>query len=59
MNQIIKLFILSALFFSFLYGCKKKEEVPVNPYDSVDYGSSSTAETSLDPNTLQGIHKNI
>ncbi|MBS1637689.1 MAG: hypothetical protein JST26_17370 [Bacteroidetes bacterium] len=37
----------------------KKEKAPANPYDSVDYSNHSPAETSLDPNSIQGIHKNI
>lgn len=57
----ITIIISSVLFLTLLVfnACKKKENPPANPYDSVDYSSNHPGETSLDPNTIQGIHKNI
>src|SRR3982750_3430964 len=39
-------------------GCKK-ETAPENPYDKVDYGKDTTSATAPDPNSIQGLHKNI
>lgn len=48
--------LLSIIFFS---ECKKKDDAPENPFDKIDRSTSVNPETSLDPNTIQGIHKNI
>lgn len=41
-------------------GCKKKdkEEPPLNPFSSIDYGTVPV-DTAPNPNSLLGIHKNI
>ncbi len=38
--------------------CKKKEELPPNPYDNVDYGNNNPTDTT-NPASFTGIHKNI
>lgn len=48
--------LLSIIFFS---ECKKKDDAPENPFDKIDRSTSVNPETYLDPNTIQGIHKNI
>lgn len=58
-----KLFLLAAMATMVVMvqnSCKKKEQdvVPVNPFSSIDYGSVPVDSTA-DPNSLAGIHKNI
>jgi hypothetical protein len=48
--------IISVLFFA---SCKKDKTEPENPFDKIDRTGSTPSETNLDPNTIQGIHKNI
>jgi len=48
--------LLSIIFFS---ECKKKDDAPENPFDKIDRSTSVNPETTLDSNTIQGIHKNI
>ena len=38
---------------------KEEDEVPVNPYDSVDYSEDTTTYDTLDENSIQGIHQDI
>lgn len=40
------------------YSCEK-ESTEENPYDDVDYSTGTGSETPLDPNSIQGLHKNI
>lgn len=37
----------------------KKEDAPENPYDSIDYSTNTTTEPNPDPNSIQGLYKNI
>lgn len=37
----------------------KKDEVPTNPYSTVDYSTNSHTEPNPDPNSIQGLYKNI
>ena len=50
---------LSALFFVVVFfdACKK-DSVPKNPYDDVDYGSTATTDT-LDKYSIIAIHRDI
>lgn len=41
-----------------LHGCKK-DDLPPNPYDQVDYNTGGNTTDTLDPNTITGIHRNI
>lgn len=59
MKSFLKSFTIILLCIFLFESCKKKDDVPENPYDNVDYGSTGSSETNLDPNTIQGIHKNI
>lgn len=47
--------LLTATFFS----CKKNEDEPENPYDSVDYTTNTSVDPTPDPNSIQGLYKNI
>lgn len=61
MKTKLSLFIFSAfLLLAILNSCKKEEAeiVPENPYDKIDYGSSSQTDT-LDPKSFTYIHRNI
>lgn len=43
-----------------IHACKKEEEeMPVNPYDAVDYSIDSTSYDTLGEYTIAGIHKDI
>lgn len=52
---LLYLFLIVAVLFS----CKKEEPAPANPYDSIDRSNETGNTTTLDPNSIQGIHKNI
>jgi hypothetical protein len=47
-----------SIFILLFTGCKKDSE-PANPYSSVNYNSNTATESNPDPNTIQGLHKNI
>ena len=47
--------LITATFFS----CKKEDQAPANPYDSVDYSTNTNADPNPDPNSIQGLYKNI
>ena len=49
---------MTALFFVVADSCKKDPPPPHNPYDDVNYGTTTTV-TPPDPNSIVGIHKNI
>ena len=43
-----------------VFSCKKEEEeVPINPYDAVDYSVDTTSYDTLGKHTIEGIHKDI
>jgi hypothetical protein len=55
----LKYFVYSLTLVAFLFvGCTKTEE-EVNPYDSVDYGTTTETDSVLDPASIAGLHKNI
>jgi len=55
----LKYFVYAYSLVAFLFvGCTKTEE-EVNPYDSVDYGTTSETDSVLDPASFAGLHKNI
>lgn len=61
--MIKKRYIILFTFFALavmviIHSCKKEEELPPNPYDGVDYGSTTTPPPP-DPNSIVGIHNNI
>ncbi|HHG86298.1 MAG TPA: hypothetical protein ENJ82_16225 [Bacteroidetes bacterium] len=39
--------------------CKKEPFIPTNPYDGIDYGDTSQALYTPDPNGITGIYENI
>lgn len=39
--------------------CKKEVAAPDNPYSSVNYGNTTTAEDTLDPNSITALHRDI
>ncbi len=39
--------------------CKKDEPVPVNPYDSINYGDDTPEPDTVDPASLVGLHRNL
>lgn len=54
-KKYFAIIILAAL--SWFASCKK-EDVPPNPYDNIDY-TDSTPQAEPDPNSIAGLHKNI
>ncbi|HQW24067.1 MAG TPA: hypothetical protein PLI47_12255 [Bacteroidia bacterium] len=56
-NSFVIVFAL--VFVAILYSCKKEEEAPANPYDSVDYSTNNNTDPNPDPNSIQGLYKNI
>ena len=50
--------IYSIFILCLVFSCKK-EEVPENPYDSIDRTVKNTGTTEPDPNSIVGLHKNI
>jgi hypothetical protein len=56
MRNSIALFLF--VFFCF-FSCKKEEAPPSNPYENVNYNNGTNEDPSLDPNSIQGLHKNI
>lgn len=51
-------FLLMAVLAIFLYNCKE-EELPHNPFDDIDYGTTTPPADTTQPNTIVWIHKNI
>ncbi len=45
-------------FISIIFSCKK-DDVPENPYDSIDRSVKTTQLVDPDPNSIVGLHKNI
>src|ERR1041385_2337820 len=43
----------------FYSSCSKDDEVPANPYDSINYNTDTTTEQNPDPYSITGLHKNI
>ncbi len=56
-NNIIFITTLVVLVLVVIHSCKK-DPLPHNPYDDINYGSTTPA-TPPDPNSIVGIHKNI
>lgn len=55
-GTLLFVFVFGITFFS----CKKEEEPPCNPYDSVDYGKSDSTEAdTLGKNEITSIHQDI
>lgn len=52
-------YILFIVSFSLLIQCKKKDNEVENPYDNVDYGSTSNQSISSDKYSLTSIHDEI
>ena len=52
---IVFALFITATFFS----CKKEDQAPANPYDSVDYSTNTNSNPNPDPNSIQGLYKNI
>ena len=50
--------IYSIFILFFIFSCKK-EEVPENPFDSIDRTVKNTEAVDPDPNSIVGLHKNI
>ncbi len=42
-----------------LWEACKKDEVPINPYDKVNYGGGGNPPDTVDPNSIVGLHRNI
>jgi hypothetical protein len=53
------IFTVVSILLLFVLSCKKNKTEPENPFDKIDRSTSSPTEANLDPNTIQGIHKNI
>lgn len=51
--------LLFCLLLASVFQACKKDPDPVNPYDSVNYGNGGSSVTEPDPNSIQGLHKNI
>jgi len=57
-KKYILLFSTLLLLVLIINSCKKEDDLPPNPYDDVDYGSTNP-DTPPDPNSIVGIHTNI
>lgn len=57
-KYIVLFSVLTVMMLVVIHSCKKDEPVPPNPYDDVDYGTT-TDPTPPDPNSIVGIHNNI
>src|SRR5688572_4749554 len=57
-KNIILLSCLALILLVIVHSCKKDDELPHNPYDDVNYGTT-TSPTPPDPNSIVGIHNNI
>jgi len=49
--------ILSILLFAI--ACEKDEVEPDNPFDKIDYGTGVTANDTLNPTSITGLHRNV
>ncbi|MBP6657110.1 MAG: hypothetical protein KA284_04590, partial [Bacteroidia bacterium] len=52
-------FIVFAVILTSTFFACKKDEVPENPYDKVDYSTNTNPDPNPDPNSIQGLYKNI
>lgn len=57
-KHILLFSALTLMVLVIIHSCKKDDELPPNPYDDVNYGTS-TPPTPPDPNSIIGIHQNI
>ncbi len=57
-RKIITLSVLVVALTVFFFSCKK-EEPPVNPFDSVTHNSNNPNDPNPDPNSIAGLYKNI
>src|ERR1051325_588501 len=57
-KYIVGFLFLSLIAWVVIHSCKKDEALPPNPYDGVDYGTTTTPPPP-DPNSIVGIHNNI
>lgn len=55
-RSIMLFVVMMSLLFT---ACKKEEELPPNPYDKVNYNTGGTNDTTPDPYSITGLHKNI
>ncbi|MEX1188828.1 MAG: hypothetical protein WED33_06175 [Bacteroidia bacterium] len=39
--------------------CTKEVEEPLNPYDSIDYGTNENPDDTLNPSSITGLHRNV
>ncbi len=60
MNKKTILFFLigSLIGIIFLHSCKK-DDAPSNPFDTINHNSTTTTDPLPDPNSIQGLYKNI
>ena len=49
--------ILSILLFAI--ACEKDDVEPDNPFDKIDYGTDVTANDTLNPTSITGLHRNV
>lgn len=52
-------FYMLLIIISIGFNSCKKEEAPKNPYDDVDYSNGAISDSTPDPNSITGLHKNI
>ena len=57
-NYSIHLIAFVVVCTSIFFSCKK-DDVPENPYDKVDYSTNTNTDPEPDPNSIQGLYKNI
>lgn len=57
MRKVATFLLLIAVFA--VYSCSKEDPAPANPFDSINYGDTNVQNVTLDPNSIQGLHKNI
>ncbi len=53
------LFLFTIMAILIVVSCKKEVAQPDNPYDEVDYGTTTTTEDTLDPNSITALHRDI
>jgi hypothetical protein len=55
----LKRLIFALSIIAFVFVACKKDDMPENPYDDVDYSDPAPQPADPDPNSIAGLHKNI
>jgi hypothetical protein len=58
-KNFVYIYFLAAFFILITSSCKKTDDAPANPYDTIDRSGNATQPAEPDPNSITGLHKNI